>query len=207
MLYYLTTGIVLGAAAGLSPGPLLTLVISETLKHGVVAGIKVAFAPILTDAPIIAVTLLLFSQLSDLDNILGVITILGAGYVFYLGYQSVGQDKQHENGDIVSPASLSKGMVTNALSPHPYLFWLSIGTPLLVQAGGVNAFSPALFIGGFYLLLVGSKLAVAIWVGKSRSLLSSRGYLRTLNFLGLVLIGFSFLLFIDALRLFGVIDA
>ena len=35
-------GIVFGLAAGLSPGPLITLVVSETLKNGKKEGIKVA---------------------------------------------------------------------------------------------------------------------------------------------------------------------
>ena len=43
-LTYITTGFILGLS-GLIPGPLLTLVISETLKHGVKEGIKVAASP------------------------------------------------------------------------------------------------------------------------------------------------------------------
>ncbi|MBT4876955.1 MAG: LysE family translocator, partial [Desulfobacula sp.] len=46
MIHYLTIGMVLGLSAGLAPGPLLTLVISETLLHDIRAGIKVAMAPL-----------------------------------------------------------------------------------------------------------------------------------------------------------------
>lgn len=49
MMYFLSVGAVLGLSSGLSPGPLLALVISETLRHGVKAGVKVALAPIITD--------------------------------------------------------------------------------------------------------------------------------------------------------------
>ena len=48
MLHFLTLGTVLGLSAGLAPGPLLTLVISETLQHDIRAGIKVAVAPFIT---------------------------------------------------------------------------------------------------------------------------------------------------------------
>jgi threonine/homoserine/homoserine lactone efflux protein len=48
------TGIVLGLSAGLSPGPLMTLVVAESLKGGASAGIRIALAPLVTDAPIIS---------------------------------------------------------------------------------------------------------------------------------------------------------
>lgn len=50
MLYFLTVGTVLGLSAGFAPGPLLALVISETLRHGIPAGVRVALAPIIVSA-------------------------------------------------------------------------------------------------------------------------------------------------------------
>lgn len=206
MLYYLLSGILLGAAAGLSPGPLLTLVVSETLKHGMGAGIRVAFSPILTDAPIIIAALLLYAQLTDFHGLLGGIAIAGAVYVFYMGYESL-KEQQAQDGEVVeNPKSLLKGIITNALSPHPYLFWLMIGAPLLVRAGEESPLYPVLFVSTFYLLLVGMKLLLAIVIGRSRGFLSSRGYSHVMKFLGLTLIAFAFLLFIDGLELLGVIQ-
>lgn len=49
---FLISGIIFGLSAGISPGPLLALVISETLKFGRKEGIKVAIAPLITDIPI-----------------------------------------------------------------------------------------------------------------------------------------------------------
>ena len=53
MISFLTTGAILGLSAGFAPGPLLTLVVSETLRYNVKEGIKVALAPIVTDLPIV----------------------------------------------------------------------------------------------------------------------------------------------------------
>lgn len=50
-LDFLFLGIALGLSAGLSPGPLQAIVISETLLKGKKEGIKVALAPLLTDLP------------------------------------------------------------------------------------------------------------------------------------------------------------
>jgi len=74
---FLTAGIIFGLTAGMSPGPLLTLVITETLKHNKSEGIKVAIAPLLTDIPIIVVTLFVLSKLANSDIALGIIAILG----------------------------------------------------------------------------------------------------------------------------------
>ena len=38
----LTIGFLLGAPAGFSPGPMMVLIIAETLRHGIRAGAKVA---------------------------------------------------------------------------------------------------------------------------------------------------------------------
>jgi len=43
-LAYLLPGLALGLSAGISPGPLLTLVMTQTLKHGKGEGVKVSLA-------------------------------------------------------------------------------------------------------------------------------------------------------------------
>jgi threonine/homoserine/homoserine lactone efflux protein len=77
MINYLAMGAVLGLSSGFAPGPLLTLVISETLRHDMKAGVKVALAPMITDLPIIILTLFIFSKLSNFHDILGIISLSG----------------------------------------------------------------------------------------------------------------------------------
>ncbi|MDH3383440.1 MAG: LysE family translocator, partial [Deltaproteobacteria bacterium] len=64
MLFFLGAGIVLGLSAGFSPGPLLAMVLSQTIRHGAREGIKIAAAPLLTDLPIILVSTFLLAKLS-----------------------------------------------------------------------------------------------------------------------------------------------
>jgi len=56
MISFFMTGTLLGLSAGIAPGPLLTLVISETLQKDIKAGIRVALAPMFTDVPIIVIS-------------------------------------------------------------------------------------------------------------------------------------------------------
>ncbi len=204
MLYYLTFGLALGLAAGFSPGPLLTLVISETLTHGLSSGIKVALAPIITDAPIVLATFLIATQLSDVNNILGIISLIGGCYVLYMAYESTKQKDQKNTQINTKPRSLLKGVITNALSPHPYLFWLSVGAPTVAKSINVSVIAPILFISGFYLMLVGSKVFLAVLVGKSKSFLNGAAYIYTMRFLAFTLGIFAIILFIDGLKLLGI---
>ena len=79
MIHFLTMGLILGLSAGFAPGPLLTLVVSETLEHDVTAGIKVAVAPIITDLPIVLAAVFVLSKLSDFKSVLGFISLVGRG--------------------------------------------------------------------------------------------------------------------------------
>ncbi|MFC1524124.1 LysE family translocator [Thermodesulfobacteriota bacterium] len=205
MLTFLTTGILLGLSAGFAPGPLLTLVISETLQHGMRSGIKVALAPILTDLPIIIVTFVLLAQLSDFHEILGLISCLGGLFVLYMGTESLRTKGMNLNQVHDRPKSLRKGILVNAFSPHPYLFWLSVGAPITLKAMDRNLFSAFLFVGSFYCFLVGSKIILAILVGKSKNFMTGNTYINTIRFLGLILILFAGLLFLDGLKMLRVL--
>ena len=52
------------------------------------------------------------------------------------------------------PQSLRKGVMVNFLNPHPYMFWLSIGAPLILRAFRIHVFYVVLFVSTFYILLV-----------------------------------------------------
>jgi threonine/homoserine/homoserine lactone efflux protein len=195
----LMSGMLLGLSAGLSPGPMLTLVVSQTLRHGVQEGVKVAFAPLLTDTPIVIACLLFLSFFSDIKPALGVISIFGGIYLFYLGLSSLRVKTENIDED-VDPKSLKKGLMVNFMNPSPYMFWVSIGGPLVLKASSISLTSAAAFIIPFYVLLVGSKIVVAMISGRSRNLLSSRYYRIIIRTLGLVLMGFGVLFLRDGFK-------
>jgi threonine/homoserine/homoserine lactone efflux protein len=205
MFDFLGIGTLLGLSAGFSPGPLLALVISETLRHGVGAGIRIACAPIITDLPIILLTLLVLLKLSPYHQILGVISLTGGLFVLLTGYQSIRSKPFELASQEIQARSLSKGAITNFLSPHPYLFWISIGAPTMTKAFALGHLAPTLFIGSFYTGLVGSKIVLAIAVAKSRLFLSGTAYLLVQRALGILLCLFALFLFRDGLELLGIL--
>lgn len=200
---FLSAGILLGLSAGLSPGPLMALVISHTVRHGVREGVRVSLAPLATDLPIVLICMLLLKQLADSHLVLGCVSLLGGVFVLYLGYESFKTNTLHVGVEGTSPQSLGKGILVNALSPHPYLFWLTVGAPMMMKAWVQSPLASLAFVSGFYVCLVGSKVSMAVILGKSRRHLGGRSYVCLMRALGLLLVVFACLLFKEGLHLIG----
>ncbi len=202
---WFATGALLGLSAGMAPGPLLALVIAETLRGSVRAGILAALAPLLTDLPIIAASLLLVDALRDNAWIPGLLSAAGAIYLIWLGWECL--TCRPASGPTGRPlASLWRGVLVNALSPHPYLFWLLVGGPACIRASASGIAAPAAYLAGFYALLLGSKIGVALLTVRFRGLLGGRGYRLCMSLLGLALWAMSAALLYDAVRRFQLLS-
>jgi threonine/homoserine/homoserine lactone efflux protein len=205
MIEYLSAGTLLGLASGFAPGPLLVLVVSETLRHDIRAGIKVAMAPLITDVPIIIISLLVLNRLAHFKTIVGGISILGGLFIFYLGYESIKTKGLEINLTPSISNSFKKGVITNALNPHPYIFYVTVGAPIIFKATKQNFALAFLFIGSFLIFLVGSKVILAMVVERSRAFLKGPVYIGLMRILGALLLFFSIMLFREGLRLLGLI--
>ena len=200
----LIVGFLLGAPAGFSPGPMLVLIISETLRHGVRAGAKVAFIPLITDIPLLIFSGVLFSKLSNIIILIGSISLIGSVFLFYLGIKSFriasSEIQNYSNRKLL----LKELLIANFLNPNPYLFWFTVGSPLMVRSFDQSLVSGISFLFGFYLGLVGSKFILALITGGSRNFLQGFWYKLIMQFLGLSLIVLSIFLLIDGLDLLGI---
>ena len=188
---YLVSGVLFGLVAGISPGPMLALVISETLRRGRRAGMLVALAPLFSDAPIVAASVYLLSRLASSDRVLGVISLVGAAFVAYLAWESLRVQGLRAAAPGAASRSLVRGVALNLLNPHPYLFWIAVGAPTVVTAAQGGLAPPAAYLVSFYALLVGSKAAVAAVVDRSRTFMGSRGYVWVVRGLGAALLVFA----------------
>ena len=192
-------GLSLGLGAGIAPGPLLALVIRSTLQDGVAAGIRVALSPLITDAPIILLAVVLAASLPD--AVLGVLGIAGGAFVIWLGVETLRESPapaEAAAGAAAPQRDLLRGALTNALSPHPWVFWITVGAPILAQGDVGDA---VLFLVAFYLLLIGTKVALALTVGAGRDrLMQGRGYVVLLRASAVLLLATGALLAVEGVR-------
>lgn len=205
MITLLGAAAVYGLSAGFSPGPLLALVISQSIRYGVREGAKAAMAPLITDLPIILLCVMVLRPLADSRSILGLISMAGGLFVLYLAWGCFRTTRLELTDRGEAPQSLGKGAAVNALNPHPYLFWLTVGGPAVLNAWAESPSWATAFIVVFSACIVGAKLLVAVVAGRSRNLLTGQAYGAVMRALGLALLVFAFLLFRDGMVLTGLL--
>jgi threonine/homoserine/homoserine lactone efflux protein len=187
MIDLVIAGILLGIYAGLSPGPMLFLVVSQTIKHGFKEGLKIAFSPLISDIPIIIISLILITFLEGYNSIIGIIFIVGGIYLVYLAYGSFKFEPEDVDVEINKPKSFRKGVTLNLLNPSPYIFWITVGSPIIIPAYMINSIAPLKFIISFYIFLVCIKICIAYITGISREFITGNIYLHLMKILGIFL--------------------
>jgi len=193
-------GLGLGLVAGVSPGPLLTLVVSSTLERGFGAGARVALAPVITDTPIILLALLVLRELPP--SWLALVATLGGCVVIYLGTETLrlrNRNRKSESDTGGNRMDLWRGALVNLLNPHPWIFWVTVQGPMLIEGWRRNPLIGVSFVATFYLAIVTSKVFIAWMVARGREALTDRWYRGLLNGCGILLVGLGILLVVRGL--------
>jgi threonine/homoserine/homoserine lactone efflux protein len=198
---YLLVGFSLGLSAGVSPGPLLALVMQRSLKGGFASGARVAVAPLLSDLPIVLLSLLLVGRLPD--RALDVLLVVGGLFVIWLGINGFrrGGDTLAAADEATARQDLAHGALVNFLSPHPYIFWATVGAPIVIRAWRTTPIDAIAFIIGFYIMLIGSKVVMAFLFSRAQGL-PAHWHSRALRFASLLLVGVGVLMLYAAYQSF-----
>ncbi len=169
MLIYLLQGLGLGGAAAAQPGPFQAYLLSQTLKNGWRRTIWAAFAPLISDGPIVALVLFVLTKMPDW--FLNLLQIGGGLFLIYLAYGAfVTMEKvtapTSSRGQAVSPtltsptqSTILQAALMNALSPNPYIFWATVAGPVLIEGWRQSPLLGISFVVGFYGTLIGGFMA------------------------------------------------
>ena len=188
----LARGLTFGAVAGLAPGATNALILAQSIRFGWREGLKVAIAPLLTDAPIIALCTWLLTRLDDSATWLGGVAAVGAAVLVLLAVECWrARPVQPDDAPPRATGSIWKGVLANGLNPHPYLFWMTVGAPSLRDAWLVGPLSAVLFLAAIYGCMVGSKAALAVAASRGRRWLQGSSYRWTLRVLAVLLLVFA----------------
>jgi threonine/homoserine/homoserine lactone efflux protein len=196
MIQALVAGLTIGIGSGAAPGPLMGLAITTTMRSGLAAGMRIAIAPLFSDAIIIGLSLTLVAQLPSVGiQILGVI---GAIVVAFFGVETLLSARK-----ALPPASadevihrkrldrypvLLQGALINLLNPAPWIFWVTAGSTLLVNFWRENPASAIGFLITFYLMLIGVKAALVVALAATRHRMSTKTYRSILVSSGVLLL-------------------
>ena len=185
-----SAALLLGLGEGIKPGPLNTLVITETLQHDWRAGPNVALSPLITAAPIITISAWMWLQATSLSGVEAILYLAGATFLTWLGIDGM-RSASPTFDELESPPeehSLRRGIITNLLNPNPWMFWTLAGAPFMVAAWNQSPWMPFAFVIPFLSVLIGIKILIAVTFHRSKDWMSEGGLLWAIRISSLALL-------------------
>ena len=165
MIAYILQGLTLGFAAGAQPGPFQTYLITQTLANGWRKTLIAAFAPLVSDGPIIILAVFVLKKMPE--SLQRGLYIAGGLFILYLAWSSFQQWRNFDasKDEEVKEQNLWKAATMNFLSPGPYIFWSLVNGPLLLKGLAETPANSIAFMVAFYGMMISLNLALIALVG------------------------------------------
>jgi threonine/homoserine/homoserine lactone efflux protein len=172
MWVYLIQGMGYGFAAAVQPGPFQAYLISQTLSNGWRRTLPAALAPLISDGPIILLTLVVLSYVPVWFQ--RFLYLAGGLFILYLAYGAFVAWRNFDEMGVAthSPSRQSaiRAAMMNALSPGPYLYWSLVTGPILLAGWRQAPVNGVGFLISFYATIVLSLIAIIVVFGTARRL-------------------------------------
>ena len=172
MPIYVIQGIGFGFAAAVQPGPFQTYIIAQTLNSGWRNTLPAAFAPLISDGPIIALVLLVLSRVPEWMQ--RFLYVAGGLFALYLAVNACIEWRNFGTADVAAipstQQSLFRAAMMNVLSPGPYIYWSLVTGPVLLAGWRETPAIGISFLVGFYVAMILSLAGIIILFGTARYL-------------------------------------
>ena len=193
MIETILTATILGTLAGLAPGPYTTMVAGTGLERGFKPAARLALVPLVSDVPPLIVTALILETLSEVS--LSVLGISGGVVVLYIGIRFLrlwerGIAPLDPDHPLSAPQSAKFWHVAlgTLFSPVPWLFWLIVGSPLMLRSWARSPTEGVLFIGLVFFVNISTATALAWIASHTRRLMAVQWQKRVLGGVGVALV-------------------
>ncbi|MGD0951346.1 MAG: LysE family transporter [Methanotrichaceae archaeon] len=181
----------IGLTGALAPGPTLVATINSSLKSGWTAGPKVALGHALVELFVFLLIVLGLAaaaqQYSRFTAVLGGLALIAFGLLTVKG---------SKKASLTAPASNTAqnpylaGVLTSAANPYFWIWWLSIGSAMVINGLKGGLVLASLFMIGHWGADFGWYTLVSASLDKGRKVLSEVNYQRILALCGCFLIVF-----------------
>ncbi len=191
----------IGFSGAMMPGPVTTLIVTETARRGFIAGPLITLGHVLLE---LVMVIALFFGLGDVlkqNYVAGAIGVLGGLFLLWMGFdiaQSAWRGKVSLNNLSATNSTNSSGnpiiagILTSVANPYWLLWWATVGATYLIT---FRMFG----IAGVIAFYIGHTLADWVWnnvvafiVATGRRVMSDRVYRGILLVCGIFLIALSF---------------
>ncbi len=152
--FYFLQGAALALSSAILPGPFQAFLLSRALQSGWKRTLPAAFAPLITDGPILALVLLILTHAAPW--FLEALRIAGGLFILYLARGALRTLKKpvELTPNTGGANSLLTGVAINGLNPNPYIFWSVVGGPLVLTGWRGSPLAGSAFLIGFFGVLV-----------------------------------------------------
>ncbi len=130
---FILPGIVVGAGAALSPGPILILTISETLRGGLRSGFSVAIVPSILDMKFVPISIVFAGAIASYSPLIGILSLAGGAFLLYLAYRNVCACPVDISRPVKASSSMMQAIIADFLNPYLYIFWFSVAIPVFAK--------------------------------------------------------------------------
>ena len=172
MMFYLLLGVTYAFAAAMQPGPFQSYLISQTLSNGWRRTLPAAFAPLISDGPIIVLVVILLSRIPGW--FINVLQCAGGIFLLYLAVDALKAWKNFYSEEVIHSTSgrktILQAVLVNFLNPAPYLGWSLVMGPLLLKGWRESTLNGIVQLLGFYTTMVLSQMGIVLLFARAGKL-------------------------------------
>jgi len=205
---FIATVVVVTASGALAPGPLSFGILMQGSKQGARSGFSCAVGHTLVEFPLVlalAFGLLAATSQPMIKNIIGLVGGLGLiGFGILQIYETVktrGNPSGTTKTSRLPASSIVLGFALTGLNPYFILWWLTIGSVLIVQALAFAAIVGVLIMYVSHVWMDYAFLSsLAYFAKKGKNIVGSKYYKLVLIAFGLILVYYGLSFMLDAIK-------
>ncbi len=187
----LVLGFLIGLTGALAPGPTLVATINASLAGNWTTGLKVSLGHILIETAIFFLIILGLATVASPYT--AIIAVTGGIALIIFGLMTLAGSR-HASLRTASAGSSANpyvaGLLTSAANPYFWIWWLSVGSALLISSLAGGIVFAAVFMLGHWSADVGWYTFISTGIATGRSILSDAAYHRIMAACGVFLILF-----------------
>jgi threonine/homoserine/homoserine lactone efflux protein len=184
-------GFLIGLTGALAPGPTLVATINASLAGNWTAGLKVSLGHIVIETAIFF--LIILGLATVVSPYTTAIAVIGGIALIIFGIMTISGSRSASLSTAPAQAAADPymaGLVTSAANPYFWIWWLSVGSALLINALAGGLLLAIVFMIGHWGADVSWYVFVSTGVSKGKTILSDTTYHRIMAACGIFLVIF-----------------
>jgi len=184
-------GLVIGFTGALAPGPTLVATINASIAGDWKIGPKVTAGHMIAEGVIFLLIVLGLASLA-LPYTAAIAAIGGTALIVFGALTITGSRGASLNGPVVGTVGnpYLAGLVTSAANPYFWIWWLTVGSAMVIAGLTGGIVLAAVFMAGHWCADLGWYTFVSAGISRGRTILSDTSYRRIMAVCGIFLILF-----------------